>query len=77
MEVHMKQRCLIEFLHAEKIAPTGIHQCLLNGEDDQTVDMRTVRHFSRDDIVSGSPSLEQILFLFLNKCGIQAHVHHW
>ena len=30
LEVHMKQRHVIEFLHAEKIAPTDIHGCLLN-----------------------------------------------
>jgi len=30
MEVCMKQRCVIEFLHAEKIAPTDIDQSLLN-----------------------------------------------
>jgi len=25
MEVHIKQRCGIEFLHVEKVAPTNIH----------------------------------------------------
>ena len=30
MEVHMKQRCGIEFLHAEKMAPIDIHLHLLN-----------------------------------------------
>ena len=30
MEVHMKQRCVIEFLHAEKMAPTDVHWGLLN-----------------------------------------------
>ena len=30
MEVRMKQRCVIEFLHAEKIAPNDIHRRLLN-----------------------------------------------
>ena len=30
MEVHMKQRCAIEFLPEEKVRPTDIHQCLLN-----------------------------------------------
>jgi len=25
MEVHMKQKCITEFLHAEKTAPTDIH----------------------------------------------------
>jgi len=27
MDVHMKQRCGTEILHAEKMAPTDIHQC--------------------------------------------------
>jgi hypothetical protein len=30
MEVCMKQRSVTESLYAEKIAPSGIHQCLLN-----------------------------------------------
>ena len=30
MEMGMKQRCVIEFLHAEKIAPNDIHRSLLN-----------------------------------------------
>jgi hypothetical protein len=30
MEVRMKQMCVIEFLHAEKIAPNDIHPRLLN-----------------------------------------------
>ena len=64
MKVPMKQRCATEFLHAEKIAPTAIHGCLLNVYEDQTVDMSTVRrwvvHFCSDDGVSGSPPLMQI-----------------
>ena len=43
MEVQMKQRCVTEFLHAEKIAPTDIHQCLLNVYGDQTVKVSTVK----------------------------------
>ena len=43
MEVHLKLRCVTEFLHEEKIAPFDIHQCLLNICEDQTVDMSTVR----------------------------------
>ena len=53
MEVYMKQRCVTEFFHAEKIAPPEIHQRLLNVCEDQTVDVRTVRLwvvcFSSDD----------------------------
>ena len=30
MEVHMKQRCVIEILHAEKMVLIGINQLLLN-----------------------------------------------
>ena len=51
MEVSLKQRCITEFLHAEKMVPTDIHQHLLNIYGDQTVDVSTVRqwvvHFSR------------------------------
>ena len=45
MEVRMKQRCIIEFLHAEKIAPNDIHRRLLNVYGDQTVDVSTVRRW--------------------------------
>jgi hypothetical protein len=45
MEVCIKQRCVIEFLHAEKIAPNDIHRCLLNVYGDQTVDVSTVRRW--------------------------------
>ena len=44
MEVRMKQRCVTEFLHAEKIAPNDIHRCLLV-YGDQTVDVSTVRRW--------------------------------
>ena len=40
-EVRMEQRCDTEFLHAEKMAPTDIHQCLLNIYGDQTADVST------------------------------------
>ena len=43
MAMRMKKRCVTEFLHAEKIAPIDIHQCLLNVYGDQTVDVSTVR----------------------------------
>jgi hypothetical protein len=45
LEVRMKQRCVIEFLHAEKIAPNDIDRCLLNVYGDQTVDVSTVRRW--------------------------------
>ena len=43
MEVQMEQRCVIEYLHAQKMAPTDNHQCLLNIYGDQPVDLSTVR----------------------------------
>ena len=43
MEVLMKQRCVTEFLHAERNAPMDIHQCLLKVFGDQTVVVSTVR----------------------------------
>ena len=53
MELCMKQRCVMEFLHAEEMAPIDIHWCLLNVSGDQTVDVSTMRwwmvHFSSGD----------------------------
>ena len=50
MEVPMKHRCGIEFLHSEKVASTDIHRCLLrfvetftDAYGDQPVDVSTVR----------------------------------
>jgi hypothetical protein len=43
MEVHIKQRCIIEFLHAEKNAPADNRRRSLNIYGDQTVDVSTVR----------------------------------
>jgi len=37
MEAWMEQRCVTEFLHAEKMAPIDIHGHLLNIYGDQTV----------------------------------------
>jgi len=52
MEVCMKQRCVVKFLHTEKISPIDIHWPLLNIYEDQTVDVSTARlwamHFSGD-----------------------------
>ncbi|XP_065596389.1 high mobility group protein HMG-I/HMG-Y isoform X5 [Cyrtonyx montezumae] len=45
IEVRMKQWCVIEFLHAEKIEPIDIHRRLLNVYGDQTVDVSTVRRW--------------------------------
>ena len=58
MEVSMKQKCVTEFLHAEKFAPTDTDQCLLSMYGDQTVDASTVRqwmlHFSKDTITAAA-----------------------
>ena len=43
MEEHTKQRCGIEFLHEEKMAPTDVDRQLLNVYGDQTADVGTVR----------------------------------
>ena len=71
MEVPTKQRFVIEFLHAEKMAPTDIRQCLLNIHGDQTVDVSTVRQwvvcFSSDNN-SGSPPLVPILMSNASSC---------
>jgi hypothetical protein len=45
MEVRMKQKCVIELVHAEKIAPNDIHRRLLNVYEDQTVGVSTVRRW--------------------------------
>ena len=45
MDVCMKQRCVTEFLHAEKMTSTDIHHCLLSVSGDQTMDMSTVREW--------------------------------
>jgi hypothetical protein len=42
IEVRTKQRCVIEFLTAEQIAPTDIHRRLLKVYGDDTVDVSTV-----------------------------------
>jgi len=64
MKVHMKQRCVTEFLRAEKMAPTDIHWCLLNVYGDQPVDVSTVMWgsvcFCRGDNNGGSPLLVQM-----------------
>ena len=45
IEVCMKQRCGTEFCCVEKMAPIGIHQCLLNVCEDLRVDVSTVREW--------------------------------
>ena len=62
--VHIKQKCFTEFLHAEKMVPTDIHQHLLNVSAEQRVDVSTVRLwvvcFSSSNSDSGSLPLVQI-----------------
>lgn len=41
----LEQRYVTEFLHAERIAPTDIHQYLLNVYKDKAMNVRTVRWF--------------------------------
>ena len=65
MEACMKQRCGTEFLHAEKTAPTDVHQCVLNVYGQQTADVSTVRRWvahlnSGDSKSEGSPVLVHI-----------------
>ena len=43
MEVCVKESCVTEFLHEEKMAPTDIRPHWLNVDGDQTVDVSTVR----------------------------------
>ena len=42
IEVRMQQNGVIGSLHADKMAPIDIHQCLLNIYGDQAVDVSTV-----------------------------------
>jgi len=53
MEVRLKQRCIIELLHAEKIASNEIHRRFLSVYGYQIVDASTVKRwvarFSRGD----------------------------
>ena len=63
MEVQIKQRCVTEFLCAEKMVPTDIHQCFLNIYGDQIVNVSTLKwqlvHFSSGNH-TGAPPLVQI-----------------
>jgi transposase len=55
IEVRLKQRCVIEFLNGQYIAPIELHQLLKNFYGEQTVDISTVRHWIRcvSDVGSG------------------------
>ena len=63
MEVSVKQRCVTECLHWEKIAPIDI-LCLLNIYGDQTAEVSTVRRWvvhlsSGDSSVKDKPCFRQ------------------
>jgi transposase len=47
IDVRLKQRCVIEFLDGEHIAPIELHQRLKNFYGEQTVDISTVRRWIR------------------------------
>jgi hypothetical protein len=44
-EIRARQRCVTEFLYAERIAPVDIHRHLLNIYQEQTVDVIEVASF--------------------------------
>jgi hypothetical protein len=45
LDVHTKQRCVLNSSMRERISPVDIHGRLLNIYGDQTVDVRTVRRW--------------------------------
>jgi hypothetical protein len=53
IDVRLKQRCVIEFLNGEHIAPIELHQRLKNFYGEQTVDISTVRRWVRHVSVAG------------------------
>jgi len=65
MKMHMKQKCVTEFLYADKMDPLTF--LTLNSHGDQIVDVSMVRPwgvcFSSGDSSSGSPLLAQILMM--------------
>jgi len=81
MEVWMKQRWVIEFLHMENMVPIGIYWHLLNISGDQPVDVSTVRwwvvQFSYDAIIAPVKQLVNPTGSDFCKSGIQALVHYW
>jgi len=76
MEVHMKQSCVTEFLHVEKIVHINNHRWLPNIQGDQTVGVSTVKigqcgqwccHSNREQWVTSSGE---------DFYGMQVLVHH-
>jgi len=63
----MKQSCVTEFLHVEKIILTDIHRCLLNIYGDQTEDfykhsMQALVHHWQKCTANDSDYVEKIAF---------------
>jgi len=68
MEVCRRQRCVTEFLHAEKMAPIDIQWHLLNVDGDQTVDVSTVRQWVECFSSGNSGSLAQVQIFMSGAC---------
>jgi len=78
MEVHMKQRCVTEFLHVEKMAPTDVHLHLLNAGGDQTVDVRQwVVSFSNNAVIAAVKLQVTSTGVNFYKHNMQALIHGW
>ena len=45
MDVHQKQRCVIEFLNAEEVKPINIHKCLVNVYGGKRVNVSIIRRW--------------------------------
>ena len=80
MEVRTKQRRAIDFLHAEKIAPSDIHRRLSNVYGDQTVDVSTLLNILQ---LNHSTKEEALLQLGGNngtakapKCYVYVHISY-
>lgn len=66
-EVCMKHKCITELLHVEKMAPTDIHQWLLNIYGDQTMKVSRLKywvlHFSNNAVIATVKSLLLRIFM--------------
>jgi len=76
LEMHMKQRCFIEFFQAGKMTPTDIQQHLLNMYGNQTV---STERWCISAVVTVMWKTSGVLDVCADiyKCGIQALVHWW
>ena len=80
VQVPLRQRCVTEFLHMEKIAPTDIHGHLLSIDGDKSMDVSTVRCmnpslFSGSKLASWGISCDKTLGdkRWVLPCGNQHH----